>query len=483
MKQPTGKKTAKNKLPVLGMILTTALVLGGLYAFHWWTEARAQILQQMAQDAIARGDWEEAASLGEKAEAAGAADTVNELTYQNALSLLDGGAYAEARDLFEQLGAYEDAVQRSLECTYRLAEQALAEQDVAGALQGFLSAVGFEDALQRADECRYALAEQSLQAGDERAAFHQFLDLGDFQDAPQRARAIAVSLTEEPDEELALLLVQGYSTADWEKREQLRFMHESLSSHRLAAGRGHAALLTAEGRVLAAGDNGAGQCDVQRWTNVIAVDAGYAHTLGLTADGRVLAAGDNSCGQCDVGDWTNVVAVCCGPWDSYGLTAGGKVLHCGFTDLPTLSGWTGVTALGAGDAVLFAVRQNGSLLGTADPGQGWQNLSAVAAAGRTPVGLKDDGTLLSGTLDLSSWTDVVAIDSSTTLLVGLRLDGTLLVSPLRPVEPTLLDALQAERDVVGLDLAGTYALLLHSDGTLTAPGAPEAIQALCGPAS
>ncbi len=197
-----------------------------------------------------------------------------------------------------------------------------------------------------------------------------------------------------------------------------------------------------------------------------------------------MAAGDNSCGQCDVGDWIDVVKISCGPWDSYGLTNQGQVLHCGYTDVPTLTGWSDVIALGVGDGPLFAVRQNGSLLSTAaDQGKDWQSLSAVAATGYTPAGLREDGTLLSDSHDLTAWTDVVAIDSSATLLVGLKLDGTLLVEPLLPVDRSLLSALRAERDVVGLDLAGTYALLLHGDGTLTAPGASDAIQSLCGPQS
>ena len=43
--------------------------------------------------------------------------------------------------------------------------------------------------------------------------------------------------------------------------------------------------------------------------------------------------------------------------------------------------------------------------------------------------------------------------------------------------------LTTEKDVVGLALSGTYALVLHADGTLTAPCAPKAIQALCRPES
>lgn len=481
------KRKKTERLPLWGMLLTTLLVLGGLYAFHWWTEARAAIYEQRAREAVERGDWAQAASLGEKAEAAGAEDTVNELTYQNAVALFEAGNYEEARDLFAGLGAYEDAPRQVLGCAYKLAERAEAAGELETALQGYLDAVGYEDALLRADGCRYAMAEKSLEAGDEQAAFRQFLDLGSYGDAARRARTIAVMLTEEPDEELALLLAQGYTAADWENRARLSRMHQSLASHRLAAGRGHAVFLTEGGTVLAAGDNALGQCDVGDWTGVAAVDAGYAHTLALTEEGRVLAAGDNSCGQCNVGDWTGVVRIFCGPWDSYGLREDGSVLHCGYSSFTAMSGWTGVTALGPGNGVLFGVRHNGALL--SDPaagGKDWQGLLAVTAAGHAPVGLKEDGTVLYDGHDLSDWTDVVALDSSPTLLVGLKADGTLLVRPLMPVDGALLEALSAERDVIGFSVAGTYALVLHTDGSLSAPGASfdlSALGALAAPQS
>ena len=113
------KRKKTERLPLWGMLLTTLLVLGGLYAFHWWTEARAAIYEQRAREAVERGDWAQAASLGEKAEAAGAEDTVNELTYQNAVALFEAGNYEEARDLFAGLGAYEDAPRLVLGCAYK----------------------------------------------------------------------------------------------------------------------------------------------------------------------------------------------------------------------------------------------------------------------------------------------------------------------------------------------------------------------------
>lgn len=467
------------KLPLWGMLLTTVLVLGGLCAFVWWTANRGNVYARRAQAAAEQGDWDLATRLGTQADGGAPGNVVKTLSYRQAQSLLDAGDLIEAHSRFEALGPFEDASMRALECTYRLAEQAEAAGELDAALQGYLAAVGYEDALSRADGCRYALAEKNLASGDNQAAFQGFLDLGDFRDAQQRARAIAVTLTEEPNEELALLLAQGYTAADWEKRAQLSHMLQSLSSHRLAAGRGHAVFLTDAGTVRAAGDNAQGQCDVDGWADVTAVDAGYAHTLALTADGGVLAAGDNSCGQCDVNEWKNVVKIFCGPWDSYGLTDAGTVLHCGFSPLTTLSGWSGVTFLAAGNGALFGLRQNGTILSEpADQGKNWQELRAVAVAGHAPVGLKEDGTLLSDGYDLSDWSDVVAVDSSPSLLVGLKVDGTLLAKPLLPVDAGLLSALAAEQDVIGFSVAGTYVLILHDDGTLTAPGAAFDLSAL-----
>ena len=67
--------------------------------------------------------------------------------------------------------------------------------------------------------------------------------------------------------------------------------------------------------------------------------------------------------------------------------------------------------------------------------------------------------------------------------MGLRLDGTLLVEPLLMADEGLLTALRAEETVVGLSVAGTYALLLHEDGTLTAPGASFDLSPLTAPQS
>ena len=62
--------------------------------------------------------------------------------------------------------------------------------------------------------------------------------------------------------------------------------------------------LSSNGTVVAAGDNGSGQCDVGNWTNITQVAAGLYHTVGLSSNGTVVAVGRNDEGQCGVSGWT-----------------------------------------------------------------------------------------------------------------------------------------------------------------------------------
>ena len=78
----------------------------------------------------------------------------------------------------------------------------------------------------------------------------------------------------------------------------------------LAAARRHSVAVRQNGTVVTVGDGRAGECDVDRWENVIAVAAGNvhtarntgkSHTVALRADGTVLATGWNQDQQCDIG--------------------------------------------------------------------------------------------------------------------------------------------------------------------------------------
>ena len=76
----------------------------------------------------------------------------------------------------------------------------------------------------------------------------------------------------------------------------------------IRAGSWYTVGLKSDGTVVAVGSNSLGQCDVEGWTDIVAVSAGARHTVGLKSDGTVVATkyiGDSKYyhGQCDVKGW------------------------------------------------------------------------------------------------------------------------------------------------------------------------------------
>jgi len=67
----------------------------------------------------------------------------------------------------------------------------------------------------------------------------------------------------------------------------------SYRSAMVAAGGYHTVGMTSNGTVLATGNNGSGQCDVNEWTDIQQVAAGYGHTVALKSNSTVVATGDN----------------------------------------------------------------------------------------------------------------------------------------------------------------------------------------------
>ena len=69
---------------------------------------------------------------------------------------------------------------------------------------------------------------------------------------------------------------------------------------------GSTAVLRNNGSVVAVESKYYSQCDMESWTDVVAIAVGDWHTVGLRADGTVVAAGYNKDGQCDVAGWTDI---------------------------------------------------------------------------------------------------------------------------------------------------------------------------------
>lgn len=92
-----------------------------------------------------------------------------------------------------------------------------------------------------------------------------------------------------------------------------------------------------DGSVVAVGDNFYCQCDVDNWTDIVAISTGDQHTVGLKSDGSVIAVGDNSYGKCDIDSWTDIVAISADDYHTVGLKSDGSVVvaYTGPSDVDT----------------------------------------------------------------------------------------------------------------------------------------------------
>lgn len=233
----------------------------------------------------------------------------------------------------------------------------------------------------------------------------------------------------------AFLALDNYKDA---REKSLSLWDEIAIRDTVAAGIWHTVGLKANGTVVAMGYNYYGQCDVDDWTDIVAISAGGYYTVGLKADGTVVAVGYNTDGQCEVSDWRDIVAISAGNRHTVGLKADGTVVAVGYnTDgRCNVSDWTNVAAISAGYGHTVGLKSDGTVVAVGDNSydqcnvSDWRDIVAVSAGKCHTVGLKADGTVVAvdkndnHRCDASDWTDIVAISAGSNRMVGLKADGT-----------------------------------------------------------
>ena len=300
----------------------------------------------------------------------------------------------------------------------------------------------------------YAAAEALANTGEKGKAAIAYTKLGDYGDAKERSRQL------------------------WS---------EAAQRDTVSAGSQHTVGLKADGTVVAVGDNKYGQCDVDRWTDIVAISAGGWHTVGLKADGTVVAAGYNEDGRCDVSGWKDIIAVSAGDYHTVGLKADGSVVAVGSNghDQCEVSDWTDIIAVSAGDYHTVGLKADGSVVavGYNEYGQcevsDWTNIVAVSAGVFHTVGLKADGTVVAteyigeyygGQCDVSGWSGIVAISAGWNTL-GLKADGTVVsTEPLNKNVDKGQHEVNGWRNIVAVDTTDYHTVGLKADGTVVAVG-------------
>ena len=286
------------------------------------------------------------------------------------------------------------------------------------------------------------------------------------------------------DEGKYLQAMWAFSALDFqdsaEKAQEARSCYVS-SQPTLAVGSGHTVGLLSDGTVVATGWNRNGQCDVDSWSDIVAVAAGDSHTVGLLSDGTVVATGWND----DDDSWTDIVAVAAGGFHTVGLRGDGTVVATGWNDdgQCDVDSWTDIVAVAAGWWHTVGLRSDGTVVATGDNDDGqcdvdsWNNIVAVAAGWGHTVGLRGDGTVIAagcndeGQCDVDSWTDIVAVAAGGHHTVGLRGDGTVVATV---VATGWNDYGQCDvdgwTDIVAVAAGWLHTMGLRSDGTVVATG-------------
>ena len=287
--------------------------------------------------------------------------------YRKADELLAAGDYEGALAQFEAAGDYDDAAERVLMTHFAYAEVLLAAGDYEGVEAQFRAAGFNEDA---AAMTHYVRAEALLAAGDYEGALAQFEAAGGYGDAAERVwmthYAYAEALLGQGDIAGAALQFEAADAYEdaWERSFAL--WGEITPRETVSAGDDHTVGLKADGTVVALGDNYDGQCDVDGWTDIVAVSAAWRHTVGLKADGTVVAVGYNDYGPCDVDGWTDIVAVSAGTSHTVGLKADGTVVAVGYNGYGQcdVDGWTDIVAVSAGHSHTVGLKADGTVVAT-----------------------------------------------------------------------------------------------------------------------
>ena len=243
-------------------------------------------------------------------------------TYKEAQTLLSQGKFSEAAEKFESIGSYEDSSTLALYCkAVTLAETGDYESGISS-----LEKLGeYKDCPMRITYYTGRYHESLVEQGD-----YEYLSSAEtcyranplFLDSAQRADNLLLNLYQkgtqlmeeqewsEASRIFSVLMEHNKALLQQSRSKQLE--EQKGRRQRIAAGWRHTVGLKADGTVVAVGLNFNGQCDVEAWTDIVAVSAGDGYTVGLKADGTVVAVGDNDDGQCNVEAWTDIVAVSAG---------------------------------------------------------------------------------------------------------------------------------------------------------------------------
>ena len=380
------------------------------------------------------------------------------IDYNKAVGYMENGQYTEAIALFTELDGYKNSEDMIAETKYLTAVEYMenGQYNKAAALfselgdykgsEGMISEI--EDAI---SETKYLTAVKYMESGQYTKSIALFKEINEYKDSAEKITSIETKLKETVLRPVisaygghtiglkadGTVMAVGYSHNHYGQCDVDSWSDIVAVSTKTT----HTLGLKTNGTVVAVGRNEDGECNVSSWTDIVAVSAGNHHTVGLKANGTVVAVGSDKDGECNVASWRDIVAVSAGYHHTVGLKADGTVVAVGRNKdgQCNVSSWKDIVAVSAGTYRTLGVKADGTVVAVGDNRYGecnvasWRDIVAVSAGYQHTVGLKADGTVVAvgvgsisgiGRCNVTSWTDIVAISAGDTNTVGLKADGT-----------------------------------------------------------
>ncbi len=275
------------------------------------------------------------------------------------------------------------------------------------------------------------------------------------------------------------------------KEKSFSLWNEIIQKDTIRAGDYRALGLKTDGTVVAVGNNTWGECDVNDWTDIVAIDSIHDHTIGLKSNGTVVAVGDSYDGECDVDKWTDIVAISLGGYHTFGLKANGTVKFTEYlgwnnkyADKCDVSDWTDIVAISAGSNHTVGLKVDGTVVATEYFGNPkyyngecainkWTDIIDISAGSDWTVGLKADGTVIAtgantdDRLNFKGWTDIVDVSIEDDYTIGLKSNGTVVATGRNAHGRCDINDWT---NIVAIDTGYYHTVGLKADGTVVAVG-------------
>jgi len=330
---------------------------------------------------------------------------------KNAMSkALTEGAFKEAAQLFESISEYQDSVSLAKEC-YEKAEVArkytillsgkdlMNRHEYEAAIELFESIPGWKDADIWLNRCQNRLETLKAQKEADRLERERQAEIArqEAERIAKRNKKIPIIATPIVCAIIAFIIILNtVIIPNYKYNEAIALMDEDM----------HREALNYFFQLDGYKDS---DVHIQTLLNQFAIretiSAGHDHTVGLKADGSVVAVGDNSDGRCNVEDWTDIVAISAGNYHTVGLKADGTVVDVGeywylTGNWDDVEDWTEIVAISVGFNHIVGLKADGSVVAEGDNYEGqcyvkeWTDIVAISAASCHTVGLKADGTVV-----------------------------------------------------------------------------------------